>query len=97
MFFNVLFMFVFNFVCSVIFVLFCVLFLLLCMASPFPIFVQIYRLLPPGGNPMAVKKYIISYHIIYNIPNYIRYFRRLVHSHISVSNTAVSLFYRSHL
>jgi len=34
----------------------------------FPIFVQVYRPLPPAGNPTAVNKYhivyIISYHII---------------------------------
>jgi len=30
----------------------------------FPIFVQVYRPLPQGGNPIAVNKYhIISYHI----------------------------------
>ena len=27
----------------------------------FPIFVQLYRPLPPDGNPNAVNKYIISY------------------------------------
>ena len=33
----------------------------LCIASP--IFVQVYRPLPPGGNPVAVNKYrIVSYH-----------------------------------
>ena len=42
---------------SLFFVLFCVLFLLLCCL--FPIFVQIYRPLPPGGNPIAVNKYHI--------------------------------------
>ena len=32
----------------------------------FPIFVQVYRPLPQGGNPIAVNKYhIISYHITY--------------------------------
>jgi len=67
MFHNFHFMFVFCFLfcvfCdSVSFVLFCVLFLLLCCR--FPIFVQAYRALPPGGNPIAVNKYhIISYHI----------------------------------
>jgi hypothetical protein len=41
---------------------------LYCFVSPFvynclfPIFVQVYRPLPPGGNPTAVNKYhIISY------------------------------------
>jgi hypothetical protein len=47
--FNILFMFLFRFV------LCCVWFLLLCF--PFPIFVQVYRPLPPGGNPTAVNKY----------------------------------------
>ena len=44
-------------------VLFCVWFLLLCCR--FPILVQVYRPLSPGGNPTAVNKYTI-YHIIYN-------------------------------
>ena len=41
---------------------FCV---VLCIVSPFvysclyPIFVQVYRQLPPGGNPNAVNKYHI--------------------------------------
>ena len=40
------------------FCIFCVLFLLLwCL---FPIFIQVYRPLPPGGNPAAVSKYHIS-------------------------------------
>jgi len=41
-----------------------VLFLLLCCL--FSIFVLVYRPLPPGGNPIAVNKYInISYRAIY--------------------------------
>jgi hypothetical protein len=44
-----------------------------CIVSPFvysslfTIFVQVYRPLPPGGNPIAVNKCHISYHIIYII------------------------------
>ena len=45
------------------FVLFYVLFLILCCL--FPIFVQDYRPLPSGGDPTAVNKYIISYRAIY--------------------------------
>ena len=66
MFFNI-FCFVFCFVFFFLFCVFCVfvyyvLFLLLCCL--FPIFVQVYRPLPPGGNPIAVNKYhIISYHM----------------------------------
>jgi len=39
------------------FVLFSILFLRLCCL--FPIFVQVYWPLPPGGNPIAVNKYHI--------------------------------------
>jgi hypothetical protein len=53
------FCFVFFYFYSAFFVLFfvllCVLFLLLCCL--FPIFVRVYRPLPPGGNPIAVNKY----------------------------------------
>jgi hypothetical protein len=48
-------------------VCFCI---VLCTVSPFvysclfPIFIQVYRPLPTGGNPIAVRKYrIISYHV----------------------------------
>jgi hypothetical protein len=41
-----------------VFVLLCVLFLLLCCL--FPIFVRIYRPVPPGGNPFAVNKYVMK-------------------------------------
>jgi hypothetical protein len=71
--FNILFMFVVLFSCffSILCILcFCI---VLCIVSPlaysclFPIFVQVYRPLPPGGNPIAVNKYhIISYHISYH-------------------------------
>jgi hypothetical protein len=61
MIFNILSMSVFYFVYSVFFCFFCI-------VSPFeygclfPIFVQVYRPLPPGGNPIAVCKYhTISY------------------------------------
>ena len=30
----------------------------------FPTFVQVYRPMPPGGNPIAVNKYITYYHRI---------------------------------
>ena len=42
--------------------------IVLCIASPFvyssffPIFAQVYLPLPPGGSPIAVNKYHISYH-----------------------------------
>jgi hypothetical protein len=87
-------MFLFRVFC--VFVLFCVLFCVLCIVlcivlcnvSPFvysclfPIFVHVYRPLPPAGNPIAVNKYhiisyyisnriischVISYHILYHI------------------------------
>ena len=55
--------FVSYFVLFRVFTLFCVLFLLLyCL---FPIFLQVYRQLPTGGNPTAGNKYrIVSNHII---------------------------------
>jgi energy-coupling factor transporter transmembrane protein EcfT len=65
MFFSCLFLFcIFVLFCVFcVFVLFCVLFLLLCCL--FPIFAQVYRPLPPDGNPIAVNKcHTISYHII---------------------------------
>jgi hypothetical protein len=58
-FFNILFMFVF------LFSILCI--LCFCIVSPFvyscffPIFVQVYRPLPPIGNPFAVNKYHIVY------------------------------------
>jgi hypothetical protein len=59
------FVFLLSILCFVIvycFLLFCVLFLLLCRL--FPIFVQVYLPLPPGGNPIVVNiiYHIISYH-----------------------------------
>jgi len=67
MFYTILFMFAFCFLffdfyfCilyfCIVFVLFCVLFLLLCCL--FPIFVRVYRPLPPVGNPIAVNKYYV--------------------------------------
>ena len=53
--FNILFIFVFLCVFCV-FVLFCLLFLLLYIAVSF-LFVQVYRPLPPAGNPFAVNEY----------------------------------------
>ena len=43
-------------VVRLLFVLFCVLFVCECV-------------LPPGDNPIAVNKYIISYHIIFSYPS----------------------------
>jgi len=69
--------FCFLFCVFYVFVLFCVLFILLCCV--FPIFVQVYLPVPPCGNPTAVNKYriyhiisyisyrIVSYRIIYHI------------------------------
>ena len=81
------------YVCFV-FCVFCVFLYFLCRPTVslfvysclFPIFVQVYRPLPPGGNPIAVNKYhiisyhnisyhvmschIISYHISYHIVSY---------------------------
>jgi len=44
----------FIFCAFCVFVMFRVLFLLLCCL--FPVFVQVYRPLPPGGNPIALNK-----------------------------------------
>ena len=57
----------FEFCVLCVFVLFCALFLLLLITVFFTIFVNIYRPLPPCGNPIAGNKYrIISnkYYII---------------------------------
>ena len=71
LFFNIPFVFVFCF--EFLFSMLCILCfcIVLCTVSPFayyclfPIFVQFYRPLPPGGNPIAVNKYLtISYLII---------------------------------
>jgi len=35
----------------------------------FAIFVQVYRLLPPGGNPITVNKYQIIYHFVVPRPS----------------------------
>jgi len=61
-FFNIIFTFVFFFPFRVfcVFVLFCV-FISFVYSCLFPIFVQVYRPLPPGRNPTALNKYIISY------------------------------------
>jgi len=68
---NILFMLVFlfctfvsYFVRSVFFVLFYLLFLLLFITVPPPMCVQVYRPLPPGGNPFAVNKFHIIYIIL---------------------------------
>jgi hypothetical protein len=57
--FNILFMFVFYFVRSVVFLIFCVLFLFSYIYI-IHIRVQVYRPLPPGGNLISVN----NYHII---------------------------------
>ena len=58
----------------IVFLPFCVLFLLLCCL--FPIFVQVYRPLPPVGNTIAVNN-IISYNII---QNFLLFFTFLKHT-----------------
>jgi hypothetical protein len=66
--------YIFVFLIFIVFVLFCVLFLLFVYSCLFPIFVQVYRPLPPGGNPTSVNKYHIMYHISYHIiPHLISY------------------------
>ena len=55
-----------------VFVLFCVFLLLLWWL--FPIFLQVYRQLPPGGNPIAVNKY----HVMSDIHKYIPYLRMYI-------------------
>jgi len=89
LFFNIIFAFVFLFcifsiLCILCFVLFCALFLLFYVYScPFPIFVKVYRLQPPGCNPTAVKNYHIIYHIIsYRIVPYRIVWYRIVSYHI---------------
>ena len=72
MFFDILFMFIFCFVFlfSIFYILCCVLFrvLFFLLCCLFPIFVQAYRPLPSGGNPLAVNNYpIISYLLSYII------------------------------
>jgi len=69
--FNILFMFVFLFcvfvfyiVYSVPFYFFLLLFLLSYIAVSFLFFMQVYRPLPPCGNPNAVNKYLTSYILI---------------------------------
>jgi len=70
--FNILCIFVFLF-CFFLFSVLCILCFcsVLCIVSPFvytcpfPIFVQVYRPLPPGGNPVAVNKYQVLSYIFY--------------------------------
>ena len=71
----ILFMFVFVLLC--LFCILCILcfFIVLCTLSSFvynclfPIFVQVYRSLPPGGKQIAVNKYHI---LLFNTANCIR-------------------------
>jgi len=62
-FFNILFMFVFFFCMFVFYFVYYGLCIFLCIGSPsaysclFPIFVQVYRSLPPGRNPNSVNKF----------------------------------------
>ena len=44
-------------------------------------------LLPPGGYPIAVNKYTLSYHIIYHIISYISY----IISSVSIGNIQLVL------
>jgi hypothetical protein len=55
--------FVFYFVYSVFLYYFVYYFSFSIYICPFPILVQVYRLLPLGGNPIAVNKCIMSYYI----------------------------------
>jgi hypothetical protein len=70
-----IFMFVFLFCKFVFYFVYTVFLYCLCTVSPFvynclfPIFEQVYRLLPPAGKPNAVKKYHIIYRI-YHISSY---------------------------
>jgi len=65
--FNIIFMFVFLFCIFVFYFVHSMLLCCLCIVSLFvysclfPFYVQVYRLLPPEGNPTAVNIYIISY------------------------------------
>jgi hypothetical protein len=68
--FNILFKFVFLFLylfsilCILCFcIVLCIISSFLYTAVPFLFFVQVYWPLPPGGNPTAVNKCIISYYI----------------------------------
>jgi len=66
MFFNIIFMFISCYACLFIYVMYSV--FLYCFEYCFsfiytPIIEQVYRPLPPGGNPTSVNKY----HIIYII------------------------------
>jgi len=58
--FNILFNDGFLFRILVVYFVYSVFCIALCTVSPFmlslPIFVQVYRPLPPGGNPTAVNK-----------------------------------------
>jgi hypothetical protein len=69
MFFNILFMFVFCFVYLFFYFVYslfvCFIYRLsFCAVSFLFLYVQVYRPLPPDGNPLAVNKYhILSYHM----------------------------------
>ena len=52
----VMFMYSYCYVCSVLYILFSLCF------STYCLYVNMYSLLPPGVNPIAVNKCIISYH-----------------------------------
>jgi len=64
----VVFFYVWILFCIFVFCVLCFSFVL-CIVSPFahsclfPISAQVYRPLPPGGNPIAVNKYHIVYHL----------------------------------
>jgi hypothetical protein len=90
--------FVFSFVYSVILYCFvyCIsLYIYICL---FPIFVQVYRPLPPGGNPIALNKY----HTIIRIrkvqgTNCARYskFNRPIHLVPSIFHVPILLVYNA--
>jgi hypothetical protein len=64
--------------------IFCVfvLFLLFLHSCLFPNFVQVYRPLPPGGNPIAVT---IIYHIIYHHISSYRIISYIISCHVMSS------------
>ena len=53
------------------FLLFCLFFSPSVYSCLFPNFVQVYRLLPPGGNAIAVNKYRIISYVLYFLSSYI--------------------------
>ena len=96
--FNILFMFVFLFcvfvfyiVYSVPFYFFLLLFLLSYIAVSFLFFMQVYRPLPPCGNPNAVNKYLTSY--IWSLKHVTSSFRNGLYGGFMQCNTTVYWIY----